>query len=180
MQAKIEGMIHLIFGEQGAGKSTYAIKLASKVNGVHLSIDDWMQDLFSHDLPIPMDIGWIRARVKRCEKKIWSTALQIVRSGGNVILDLGFMKTENRSLYIALAQESGIQIERHYITAELSTRYKRVMKRNSDRNKTYSFEVTPTMFHYMENEFESPTEDELKTVVIVNTDGYNLDGVVNL
>ncbi|TCD11028.1 ATP-binding protein [Pedobacter frigidisoli] len=166
-------MIHLIFGTQGAGKSTYAIKLANKVNGVHLSIDDWMQDLFSQDLPTPKNIGWIMARVKRCEKKIWSTALQIVQSGGSVILDLGFMKIENRSLYIALAKENGIQIELHFITAELSTRYNRVMQRNLDKDKTYSFQVTPTMFHYMENEFETPSEDELKAIVIVNTDDPN-------
>lgn len=36
------GKIHLVFGPQGAGKSTYSKELARKVNGVHLSIDEWM------------------------------------------------------------------------------------------------------------------------------------------
>jgi len=34
--------IHLVFGPQGAGKSTSARELAGRVNGVHLAIDDWM------------------------------------------------------------------------------------------------------------------------------------------
>jgi len=163
-------MIHLIIGTQGAGKSTYSMNLAEKINGIHLSIDDWMQELFGPDLPIPMDFGWIMIRVHRCEQRIWSTAVKIAQTGGNVILDLGFMKVQNRSQYLGLAKENGIPTQLHYINAQLSTRLERVMKRNSDKSKTYSFEVSPAMFHYMENEFEPPTEDELKDIVTINTD----------
>jgi len=47
--------IHLVFGSQGAGKSTYAKKLAEKVKGVYLSIDEWMQELYGADAPKPMN-----------------------------------------------------------------------------------------------------------------------------
>ena len=36
-------------------------------------------------------------RVKRCEQCIWATASAMVRTGGSVVLDLGFMKVMNRS-----------------------------------------------------------------------------------
>jgi len=163
-------MIHLIFGTQGAGKSTYSISLAEKLNGVHLSIDDWMQELFGPDLPEPIDLGWIMTRVQRCEHRIWFTAVKIARTGGNVILDLGFMKEQNRSQYLKLAKEQGILIQLHYINAQQSTRLERVMKRNSDKSKTYAFEVTPEMFHYMENEFESPSVQEMTDLIVISTD----------
>lgn len=163
-------MMHLIMGTQGAGKSTYSINLAEQVNGVHFSIDDWMKELFGPDLPVPMDIGWLMIRISRCEQRIWSTAVKIAQTGVNVILDLGFLKVKDRNLYLGLAKEHGLLTQLHYIDAQLPTRFERVMTRNSDKSKTFSFEVSPAMFHYMENEFEPPNEEESKDIVIINTD----------
>lgn len=49
--------LHLVFGPQGAGKSTHARKLAEAEQAVHLAIDDWMGQLFGPDLPQPLDFG---------------------------------------------------------------------------------------------------------------------------
>jgi len=32
--------VHIVFGSQGAGKSTYSINLANELDGIHLSIDE--------------------------------------------------------------------------------------------------------------------------------------------
>ena len=74
--------IHIVFGPQGAGKSTYSKKLSEEVNGIHFSIDDWMWKLFGADLPKSMNLKWIFERVERCEKLIWSTAKNISKTGG--------------------------------------------------------------------------------------------------
>ena len=100
--------VHLVFGSQGAGKSTYAKKLAENINGVHLSIDEWMSELYGADLPKPMDLKWIMERVERCEKRIWTTAKQVSVCGGNVILDLGLMKVKNRDAFLNLAKEASV------------------------------------------------------------------------
>ena len=91
------GTIHLIFGPQGAGKSTYARELASRIEGVRFSIDEWMGQLYGPDLPKRMNFAWIMERVKRCELRIWATASAMARTGGSVVLDLGFIKIMNRS-----------------------------------------------------------------------------------
>lgn len=161
--------IHLVFGSQGAGKSTYSKELAQKVNGVHLSIDEWMWELYGADLPKSMNLKWIMERVERCEKQIWTTAKQIAICGGNVILDLGFMKVKNRDTFMNLAKEINVSTQLHYVDAPYSVRHKRVEERNVQKGQTFSFEVTPIMFEFMEKEFEKPTEKELQNAVIINT-----------
>ncbi len=161
--------VHLVFGSQGAGKSAYSKELAEKVNGVHMSIDEWMWELYGADLPKPMNLKWIMERVERCEKRIWATSKQILKGGGNVILDLGFVKVKNRETFLKLAKELGFSAELHYLDAPYSVRFERVMKRNINKGQTFSFEVTPIMFELMDKEFEKPSEKELCRIIIVDS-----------
>lgn len=161
--------VHLVFGRQGSGKTTYSIKLAKRVKGVHFSIDEWMWALYGADLPKSMNLKWIMERVDRCEKQIWATAKKISDSQVDVILDLGFTKRAKRKLFKDLATESNLPIEVHYLKAEHSERKRRVLDRNKEKGETYAFEVTAGMFDFMETEFDSPTDSELSEATIVNT-----------
>ena len=166
--------IHIVFGPQGAGKSTYAKKLSEEVNGVHLSIDDWMWTLYGEDLPKPMNLKWIMDRVERCEKQIWSTSEKIVGCGCEVILDLGFTKLAKREMIRTLAKDLDISAQVHYVDALHSIRRRRVLKRNVEKGETFSFEVTPGMFDFMETEFEKPTEKELVNAIVMDTSSDEL------
>lgn len=161
--------IHIVFGRQGAGKSTYSKKLTKKVNGVHFSIDEWMWKLYGKDLTKSMNLKWIMERVDRCEKQIWEITKQISNSGVEVVLDLGFTKFEKRELFSSLAKEQNIPIQIHYIEAPHDLRKKRVLERNKEKGETYSFEVTPGMFDFMEAEFQVPGEKELKEAIVIDT-----------
>ena len=161
--------IHIVFGPQGAGKSTYSKKLAEEVNGIHLSIDDWMWKLFGADLPKSMNLKWIMERVERCESQIWALSENITKCGGEVILDLGFTKLAKRKKFKQLAKEINIPIQTHFIKAPHDIRRKRVLDRNIKKGETFSFEVTPGMFDFMEGEFQQPWEDELKDATIIDT-----------
>lgn len=161
--------IHIVFGPQGAGKSTYSMKLSEEVNGVHLSIDDWMWKLYGEDLPNPMDFKWIMERVERCEKQIWSTLRKISACGCEVILDLGFTKRAKRELFESLAKEQNIPTQLHYVNAPHSLRRSRVLERNIEKGETFSFEVSPEIFDFMETEFEKPTEKELVGAITIDT-----------
>lgn len=88
--------MHLIHGPQGAGKSAYARQLAADLPGVRFSIDEWMSTLFVPDMAPPLDMQWLAERMARCEALIWSQAENVLRSGGDVILDLGFQRREQR------------------------------------------------------------------------------------
>ena len=161
------GKIHLILGPQGAGKSTYARQLALQENAVRFSIDEWMQQLFGPDLPKTMSLSWIMERVQRCETQIWATASQVCRSNGSAILDLGFTKMESRRNFRDLACQIGAEIRLHVLDAPHAVRKERVMGRNIEKGETFSFEVTPMMFDFMEKEFQRPTDEELGHAVIV-------------
>ncbi|TAJ57379.1 MAG: ATP-binding protein [Chitinophagaceae bacterium] len=161
--------IHFVFGSQGAGKSTYAKQLAKEVNGVHLAIDEWMWELFGADLPQPINMAWVMERVARCEKRIWANTLQIIATGTPAILDLGFMKAQSRQLYNTLAANLNIPVQWHYVDAPVETRLQRVINRNAEKGNTFSFEVSPEAFHFMESQFERPTEEELAKALVIST-----------
>ena len=161
--------IHIVFGRQGAGKSTYSKKLTKEVKGVHFSIDEWMWKMYGKDLPKSMNLKWIMERVDRCEKQIWEISKQISNRNVEVVLDLGFTKFEKRELFSNLAKELNIPTQIHYIKAPHDLRKQRVMNRNKEKGETYSFEVTPGMFDFMEGEFQVPREKELKEAVIIDT-----------
>lgn len=154
-------MIHLVFGPQGAGKSTLARQLASQHRGVRFSIDDWMAALYGPDLPQPLSLPWIMERVRRCEQRIWAVAADLVRSGGTAVLDLGCMQAADRSRFVALASAQGLALQRHFVTAPLAQRRQRVLARNDARGETFSFAVSPAMFDVMESRFEPPDAAEL-------------------
>lgn len=161
--------IHIVFGPQGAGKSTYSKKLSEEVNAVHLSIDDWMWKLYGPDLPKPMNLRWIMERVERCEKQIWATSKQITACGRAVVLDLGFTKSAKRTMFKTLAAEQNIPVQIHYVNAPHAIRRERVLNRNIEKGSTFSFEVTPGMFDFMEKEFDQPFESELQNAIVIET-----------
>lgn len=128
-----------------------------------------MWKLYGDDLPKSMNLKWIMERVERCEKLIWELSEDITKRGCDVVLDLGFTKREKRKLFQQLAEENGKEIQLHYVSAKLPIRRKRVLDRNVNRGETFSFEVTPGMFDFMEGEFHKATESELKNAVIIDT-----------
>lgn len=161
------GDVHLILGPQGAGKSTHSLELAEREGAVRFSIDEWMQSLFGPDAPESLSLSWVMDRVQRCESQIWATASQISQAGGCVVLDLGFTKLESRKKFRRLAEGIGADTHLHVLDAPHAVRKERVMKRNIDRGETFSFEVTPMMFDFMEKEFQRPTEEELSQARLV-------------
>ena len=161
--------IHLVFGPVGAGKSTYARALAEREGGVRLAIDDWMHELFAPDIVDMLDFGWIMARVRRCEQRIRGTALDVLRTGTPVVLDLGLMKTASRAAFRAWAAEHGHALGDHFVHARAPVRAERVRARNATRGETFSFEVTPAMFEFMEGMFEPPAGSELQGTTVIDT-----------
>jgi len=153
--------VHIVFGPQGAGKSTYSSELAKDLNGVCLSIDQWMWVLFGADMPKKVNFKWVMDRVQRCESQIWSMTTKIIQTGGVVVLDLGFMKQKKRSQFLELAHNLNKSTQMHYLTTPLDIRKKRVMQRNLEKGETFTFEVSAGMFDFMEAEFEPANAQEL-------------------
>ena len=160
------GTVHIVFGPQGAGKSTYSQRLAAEVHAVYFSIDEWMHQLYGSDLPQPLDFAWVMERVQRCEKLIWSTASKFAQVGGSIVLDLGFMKVDSRTDFLELSRSCTLPSQLHFVDAPHDVRKARVLARNSERGETFSFEVTPGMFDFMEQQFQWPTDAELSAATV--------------
>ena len=162
--------VHLVFGPVGAGKSTHARALAVREAAVRLAIDDWMHELFAPDLVDLRDFGWIMARVRRCEQRIRATALDVLRTGTPVVLDLGLMTAASRAAWRAWAADNGHALHDHFVDAPACLRAQRVRARNATRGETFSFEVTPQMFEFMEQVYEPPALAELQDATIISPD----------
>ena len=159
----------MVYGPQGAGKSTFAERLARQTGAVSFRIDDWMLGLFLSDLPPQPDLKWIAERTQRCEHLIWSVCLQLLALGTDVVLDLGLMQREDRERVMTRAQSVGINVQAYFIDAAEDVRRQRVLARNAERGETYSFTVTPEMFNFMERVYEAPCATERQLSVLVET-----------
>ncbi|NKB63484.1 MAG: AAA family ATPase [Gammaproteobacteria bacterium] len=159
----------LVCGPTGAGKTTYALSLCKEIGAIRFSIDPWMQTLFSKDMT-SLDYSWMMERVNRCYEQIWQVSEQVLALNGSVVLDLGFTTKAQRGVFFAHANKINLHPELHYLDASKDIRKTRIKKRNLEKDPSvYSFEVTDTMFHFMEPKFEVPDQVELSHGCKVNT-----------
>ncbi|WP_366139583.1 hypothetical protein [uncultured Maribacter sp.] len=61
-------MIHLIVGNTGSGKTTYAYELKTQTNGIIFSIDTWNNILFLADKKPSNGLEWFLERIERTKK----------------------------------------------------------------------------------------------------------------
>jgi len=155
-------MIHLIVGNTGSGKTTYANKLKEKTNGIIFSIDKWNNTLFLPDKKDEDGLEWFLERIERAETIITSLILQLERIKTDSILDLGLSKFEHREKFRKIAKINNLEIKVHFLDISKETRLKRIVERNNEKGETFEFEVTQENFEFMESWFEKPSERELK------------------
>ena len=148
--------VYLITGGTGAGKTTYALKLAAETGSIRFSIDGWMTTLFWMDSPDPISFDWAMERIGRAEAQMWETAQQILARGVSVILDLGFTKAVHRQKFYDLSKIAGYDASLHWVDISPEERWRRVQSRNTEKGETFAMEVPRDMFDFMENEWEAP------------------------
>lgn len=164
--------VHLIYGPTAAGKSTYARRLATDGKAIRFAIDDWMHTLFSQDKPDSMNMEWVMSRVRRCQVMIWSTCLQVLSTGTDVVLEFGLLREQDRDRMQSMVDAAGHKASFQFVDACLQIRRQRVLQRNVEKGETYSFEVTPAMFDAMERYFERPSSRELGRSLVIS-EGQN-------
>ncbi|WP_372645293.1 hypothetical protein, partial [Ancylomarina sp.] len=74
-------MIHLIVGNTGSGKTTYAQKLKVETQSVLFSIDKWNKILFLDDKKEEDGLEWYLERIERAESMIIDLVLQLESVG---------------------------------------------------------------------------------------------------
>jgi predicted kinase len=153
---------HLVCGSTGAGKTTYSLDLAQRLNGIRFSIDEWMVGLFGKDKPEPLSYDWVMERAERCEQQIGRMAIQCAHAGVAPVLDLAFLRASNRANFASLAEQSGFSVALHFLDVPVEERWNRVKTRNEARGETFSLNVSKWMFDFMERIWEPPTSAEMR------------------
>lgn len=161
-------MIHLIVGNTGSGKTTYANKLKKKIGGIVFSIDKWNNVLFIPDKKENDGLEWFLERIERSELLIMSLIKQLENNGIDAILDLGLSKFEHREKFRNFANLNSYKIKTHFLDISKETRLSRIFQRNETKGETFEFEVTQENFDFMENWFERPTILELKNGIVIS------------
>ncbi len=159
-------MIHLIVGNTGSGKTTYAKQLKNDTGGLIFSIDQWNKTLFLPDKKPTVGLEWFLERIERAESLIQSLIAQLESEKTDSILDLGLSKFDHREKFRKFAKTHGFDLKLHYLDVAKEVRLERVIKRNREKGETFEFEVTRQNFDFMESWFEIPTTDELEGGII--------------
>ncbi|GAA3518127.1 AAA family ATPase [Aquimarina addita] len=160
-------MLHLIVGNTGAGKTTYANELKDRLQGIIFSIDTWNNTLFLPDKNSQDGLQWFLERIERAEDVMMRLIEQLEDIQTDTILDLGLSKFEHREKFRKFANARGYLLKIHFIDIPKETRYARILKRNKEKGVTFEFEVSEENFDFMENWFEKPSEIEMRNGVII-------------
>lgn len=154
------GAIHLVLGPVGAGKSTFATRLAEDLGGVRLTLDDWMTRLFAPDRPERDVVPWYVERAQRSVDVIRTLACAIADRGGVAILEIGLLRREERDRFHEALAAAGRAAVVHVLDAAREVRRERVERRNRERGDTFSMHVPLEVFELASDLWEPLGEDE--------------------
>jgi uncharacterized glyoxalase superfamily protein PhnB/predicted kinase len=154
--------IHLVLGPVGAGKSTYATRLAREQNAVRLTLDAWMALLFRPDRPDEGVVPWYVERAARCVEQIWDTAQAIAQAGVAVILEIGLLRRAERADFFERVEAAGLELTLHLLDAPREVRRERVLARNRSGGPTFSMVVPPEIFELASDLWEPLDPDEIR------------------
>lgn len=151
--------VHFIIGSTGAGKTTYARKLAADARALPFSIDEWMRELFAPDLA-GASFAAMNARVERARRQMWDVAGHAQALGVACVFDTGLLTRASRMQAREEAARRGLGVLVHYVAAPRETRWSRVAARNAARDGGFAFEVTRPMFDFIETIWQAPDAAE--------------------
>ena len=149
--------VHLIIGRISSGKTRYARELC-KNGGVILSVDELEYDLFAHTLGEEYD-----AMMDRIKGYLHKKAVEIARSGCDVILDWGFWSRQERKAVAQYYREQGMETRWHYIDADADCWAQNIADRNCQvaAGATTDWYVDEGLLHKLNQLFEEPVADEV-------------------
>ena len=148
-----------ICGRICSGKSHYANQIKEKENAVILSTDEATYDLIDNEQGELYDNF-----AERVNKYLMKKAVEIVKTGCNVILDWGFWTKAERQETTKYFNQFGIDVEWHYVDIE-QTRWKRLIEERNAKiqngNGGSNFYVDEGLMEKLLSKFEEPTRDEM-------------------
>jgi predicted kinase len=150
------GVLHLMVGLPGSGKTTRAKALAAQTGALRLTPDEWQLRLFSDDMHHPDH----DRRHNEVEALMWEVATAFLKTGNDVILDFGFWSRAERADFARRAKALGAQCRVHYEDIALEELERRVSERNVSAANSH-FVIPLDNLRQWAKLFEPPDADEL-------------------
>jgi len=154
--------LHLIEGPVGAGKSTFAAKLALAKGAVHLDLDAWMVTLFSPDRPEEGFMQWYGEMKSRCIAQIWSLSSELIDRGVDAVLELGLVQTRDREEFYHRVDGTDYDLRVYLLDTPEAVRRERVKQRNAEQSGTYKMVVSDEIFEMANSFWQAPGEAECR------------------
>nr|WP_297430100.1 ATP-binding protein [uncultured Actinotalea sp.] len=160
--------VHLLAGLNGAGKTTYARRLARTGPAVRFTLDEWMLRLYA----TPYDDPRYPELRDTCTDLVWDVARQVLDTGTDVVLDWNQWSRTRRAFWRDRALSAGHEPVLHHVRVPLVTAIARVEQRA--RDGVPGAHVVPAEdVRHLAGLFEEPSADEglvIRTVDATTTD----------
>ena len=149
MDAKGGGRLIIVCGLPGAGKTTLAVELERRLDGVRFSADEWMEAL-------GLDI-YDEERRGKMETLQWKLGQQILARGGIVIVEWGTWGRAERDALRVGARALGAAVELHYLHAAEDVLFERIQRRGMENPPIAREDVARWV-----KIFQAPTVEEME------------------
>jgi len=157
------GLVILVCGRLGCGKTTYSEQMAEKSGGLLLSVDDLMLRLFGQEAGDEHD-GY----VKSIKEYLLEQAVRLSWRGIPVYLDWGFWSRKEREETRAYFAGNDVPCRLHYLNIRGDEYARRVAERNRQvlsGETTGVYYVDEALAQKAEALFEEPAADEIDVLM---------------
>lgn len=151
-----KGRLVFFSGKMGAGKTTYAKKLANQPQTFYLSEDELLQSLYPTEI---QSINDYIKYAKRLKPMVSEIVKVLTAQGVTVILDFPGNTVSQRNWFKSLMVNHQLSHRLIYIQADDDTCIKHLMIRRESAPHRHHFDTTQT-FQQMTKYFEAPQAEE--------------------
>ena len=148
--------LHLFCGKAGAGKSSLAKTVADSEGAFLISEDVWLARLYGDQMHTFEDYRRCALRLRSVAEPL---AVDLLRSGRNVVLDFPANTRAARAWFRTLIEQSGADHVLHFVDSEDTACLERIAQRNLERPEG-SHHLTREQFQTISAFFEPPAQDE--------------------
>jgi len=147
---------YVICGFIGAGKTTFARKLEKETKAIRITKDEWIIKIFGNKITSDKNFERYDKNITELATDI---AFEILKSGGDVIIDEGFWVKSQRDDIKKKILNIGAKPMLYYVECSVEKMRERVVNR-SKTPPLDSFEINEEMFDKYLKYWEPPIAEE--------------------